>query len=170
MEIFEVLKYCIPALVVFGTVYFLFDSFLKNQIMLKSLELQAQSKDNVVLAKMQAYERLTLFCERINPYHMKLRLSLPDMSGKQLAASMVIAILQEYEHNLSQQLYVSPTLWKILLTVKEQTIDLINKASEAVTPQASVDEFMEKLDQAVFNLGGLPTENGKKAIKKEAGL
>lgn len=170
MEIFEVLKYCIPALVVFVTVYYLFDSFLKNQIRLRNLEIQAQSKDNVVLAKMQAYERLMLFCERINPYHMQLRLSLPDMTGKQLAASMVIAILQEYEHNISQQLYVSTTLWKILLTVKEQTTDLINKASDAVTPQASADDFMNKLNLAVFNLGGLPTENGKLAIKKEAGL
>ena len=170
MEVLEILKYSVPALVVFVTVYILFDSFLKNQIKLKTLELHAQSKDNVVLAKMQAYERLILFCERINPYHMKLRLHLPEMTGKQLAASMVIAIMQEYEHNISQQLYVSPTLWKILLTVKEQTIELINKSAEAVTSQASAEEFMEKLDQAVFNLGGLPTENGKKAIKKEAGL
>ena len=170
MNILEIVSYCIPALVVFITVYFLFDSYLKNQIKLKNLELQAQSKDNIVLAKMQAYERLMLFCERINPYHMHLRLNLPDMTGKQMAASMIIAIAQEYEHNLSQQLYVSSTLWKILLTVKDQTIEIINKASQSISSNTSVEEFMEKMDQAIFNLGGLPTENGKKAIKKEAGL
>lgn len=170
MEILEVIKYCIPALVVFATVYFLFDSYLKNQIKLKSLDLQAQSKDSVVLAKMQAYERLMLFCERINPYQMKMRLELPDMSGKQLAASMIIATMQEFEHNVSQQLYVSPTLWKILLTVKDQTLDIISQASKELSSTSGGDDLMRKIDQAIFKIGSLPTENGKQAIKKEAGL
>jgi hypothetical protein len=170
MEIWEVVKYCIPALVVFITVYYLFDSYLKNQIKLKNLELQAQSKDSVVIAKIQAYERLMLFCERINPYQMKLRLELPDMSGKQLAASMIIAAMQEFEHNVSQQLYVTPTLWKIIQTVKDQTLEIIGKSAESLGTNASIDDFMKNLDQAIYKIGNLPTENGKQAIKREAGL
>ncbi|HMP29986.1 MAG TPA: hypothetical protein PKD85_10315 [Saprospiraceae bacterium] len=170
MEIFEVIKYCVPALIVFATVYYLFDSFLKNQIKLKSLELQALSKDSIIVAKMQAYERLMLYCERINPYQMKLRLELPDMTGKQLAARMIIAIMQEYEHNVSQQLYVSPTLWKILLTVKDQTIDVITQSSQSLLLTDTMDQLMSKIDQAIFKIGALPTENGKQAIKREAGL
>jgi hypothetical protein len=170
MEILEVVKYCIPAFVVFITVYFLFDSYLKNQIKLKSLDLQAQSKDSIVVAKMQAYERLMLYCERINPYQMKLRLELPEMTGKQLAASMIIATMQEFEHNVSQQLYVSSTLWKILLTVKDQTLDIITQASNGLSAASSADDLMKNIDQAIFKIGSLPTENGKQAIKREAGL
>jgi hypothetical protein len=166
----EILKYCIPALVVFVTVYFLFDRFLKNQMQLKQLEIQAKDSNSIVIAKMQAYERLTLFCERISPYQMRMRLQIPAMTGKQMAASMTLAIMQEYEHNVSQQLYVSPTLWKIILAAKDQSIQLISAASESIQPNDTVDVLYDRINTAVFNIGQLPTEKAKAAIKQEAGL
>jgi hypothetical protein len=166
----EILKYCIPALVVFVTVYFLFDRFLKNQMQLKQLEIQAKDSNSIVIAKMQAYERLTLFCERISPYQMRMRLQIPEMTGKQMAASMTLAIMQEYEHNVSQQLYVSPTLWKIILAAKDQSIQLISAASESIQPNDTVDVLYDRINTAVFNIGQLPTEKAKAAIKQEAGL
>jgi hypothetical protein len=166
----ELIKYCIPALVVFITVYFLFDRFLKNQMAIKNLEIRKNESDTVIQAKMQAYERLILFCERISPYQMRLRLQLPEMTGKQMAASLTLAIMQEYEHNISQQLYVSPTLWKIILTSKDQIIQLISAAAESIDAQASVDTLYSRLDTVLFNIGELPTEKAKAAIRQEAGL
>jgi hypothetical protein len=112
----------------------------------------------------------TAWISKDDPVARKVFSKACEMTGKQLAASMVIATMQEFEHNISQQLYVSYTLWKILLTVKDQTLDIITQASNGLTPTSSADDLMKNIDQAIFKIGSLPTENGKQAIKREAGL
>ena len=163
----QILQSTVPALIVFLTVYFMFKKFTDSQVNMKMLEMRAKRSDESNSLKYQAYERLLLFCERINPYHLSMRLDVQDMSAKQLAKSMVIAIQQEYEHNLSQQLYVSDTLWQIVNQAKMQTAQLILKAADTDSEHLPSSALIQTIEKYYESVGYLPLDKAKSAIKNE---
>jgi hypothetical protein len=86
---------------------------------------QKESKPDVLSLRLQAYERMTLFLERINPSQLLVRIT-PISDDKNDYANFVIAqIEQEYEHNLAQQIYISDECWSTITTAKNATIQLI---------------------------------------------
>ncbi len=128
-------------------------------------------KEQVTLPlKLQAYERLILLCERIDFADLTLRLKTPETSARELQAALLIAVQQEFEHNLTQQLYITPELWQVLIAAKNKTMDFITLAGENLTPDASSDEFAVSLFKLISNETSSPAQIGKKAIKTEAAL
>jgi hypothetical protein len=86
---------------------------------------QKDLKPDVLSLRLQAYERMTLFLERINPSQLLVRIT-PISDDKNDYANFVIAqIEQEYEHNLAQQIYISDECWSTITTAKNATIQLI---------------------------------------------
>jgi hypothetical protein len=84
---------------------------------------------NAMPLRLQAYERVALFLERISPSKLLIRIA-PISSNKNDYESLLIQnIEQEFEHNLSQQIYISDKCWSIVTTAKNATIQLIRKAS-----------------------------------------
>jgi len=116
----------VPAIVVLFVSFF----FIKHQ--LQSLHTKYGSATPMVRGNgahhvnFQAYERLVLFLERINPSNMVLRMHKNNASAQMLEADMVKSIREEYEHNLSQQIYFSDEIWKLIKLAKEETIKLIS--------------------------------------------
>ncbi len=96
-----------------------------------------------------------------------MRLEVPEINGKQLATSMVIAINQEFDHNISQQLFVSSVLWQIITTAKNQTIEIILKAAADIKAEDDASQLMSKIDQYFSSLSILPMDSAKLAIRKE---
>ena len=80
----EIIKYTLPSLIEFATAYYLMKQYLDTQIALKSMEIKTNSEQTLTSVKLQAYERLTLFLDRIMPYNLYLRLSTKDTSAKPL--------------------------------------------------------------------------------------
>ena len=79
--------------------------------------------------RLQAYERMVLFLERISPSKLLTRIH-PNSSNKEDYESLLIATIeQEFEHNLSQQIYVSDECWNVIRGAKNATIQLIRKAT-----------------------------------------
>ena len=111
---FEILKYTIPALIVFATSYFLLKQYLGSEYELKALELKSKYSKDAIPLKLQAYERLLLFCERISIPNLLLRLKTKNMNANDLKNVMVISVQKEFEHNMAQQLYASQKLWDII--------------------------------------------------------
>lgn len=160
----------IPSLVVFLAVYFTFRQYHQQQLRLQLLE-GKKVKDRITLPmKLQAYERLILLCERIDFPDLMLRLKAPDTTARELEAALLIAVQQEYEHNLTQQLYISPELWEVLLAVKSKTMELITIARQGMNENASSEEFAKRLFELLSNETSLPAQIGRKAIKTEASL
>lgn len=161
----EILKYSIPALIVFATVYYLFHNFLTQQYQLEALKLKQNMGKDLIPLKFQAYERLMMLCERMSVDNLAFRLSHPDMSTVELKNAMLIAIQQEYEHNVSQQVYVSDNLWKIIQLAKEQVQTVISDVSGNTTTEIILNaknHFQElKMD---------PLTYAKNAIRSEAQL
>jgi len=165
-----ILGIVIPSLIVFLAVYFTFRQYHQQQLRMQLLE-GKKVKDQVVLPlRLQAYERLILLCERIDFADLVLRLKTPGTSARELQSALLIAVQQEFEHNLTQQLYISPELWQVLLAAKGKTMDLLVVAGESMDENASSEEYTTGLFHLVSKETSLPSQIGKKAIKTEASL
>lgn len=166
MEVFfEILKYSIPALIVFATVFYLFRNFLNQQYQLEALKYRQSQGKEIIPLKLQAYERLMMLCERISLDNLAYRLVHPDMGVAELRNAMLIAIQQEYEHNITQQVYVSENLWKIIQVAKDQMQAVISDAEGS-----SNAELMSNIRQKLVVAKVDPTIFAKSAIRNEAEL
>lgn len=148
MTIFlEILKYILPSLVVFAAVYFIQKQYLQKEYNLKMLELKSKYSKDAIPLKLQAYERLLLFCDRIRLYNLILRLKSPNMTAEELKTSMIIAVQKEYEHNMAQQLYTSHKLWDIIELAKNNIIDTISDSSISSDKSTRAESYAQALLQ-----------------------
>lgn len=160
----------IPSAVVFLAIYFTFRQYHQHEMRTQLLE-GKKVKDQITLPmKLNAFERLILLCERIDFADLLLRLKTPGTSARELQSAMLIAVQHEFEHNLTQQLYITPELWQVLLAVKSKTMDLISYAGANLNESSTSEDFAKSLFEMVSQETSLPSQIGKKAIKTEASL
>ena len=126
---FDFLKYVIPSIVVLAGVYFIMNSFFENEWKRKAQDVRAKEQDSklkiLLPIRLQAYERLILFLERINPNSSLARVRKPGMTSSDIQLALVQNIRDEFEHNMVQQLYVSEDAWQMIKTVKEEMIKFL---------------------------------------------
>lgn len=163
----EILKYILPALVVFATVYFLMKRFLDTQYSTQVLKFKQDQLKNTLPVKLQAYERMAMFCERISLDNLSYRLSGHNIDAKSMSNAMLIAIQQEFEHNMSQQVYISEKLWTIITMAKDQMQNIISTAAADPSIGNSPAALVQKAIDLQNEMGGNPIATAKKAIKKE---
>jgi len=118
----ESIPYVLPALITGGVAYFMFSGFLKQGNQEKKLELLAQKKKESLPIKLQAFERMLLYCERINPTNLAGRIMPTTNDTNNYLELLIATINTEYDHNLVQQLYMSDETWKVILTCKNALI------------------------------------------------
>jgi hypothetical protein len=170
MEVFlELLKYTIPALVVLATAYFLLKLYLESQFRLQATAQRGESLKTTLQLRLQAYERLTLFCERAAIHNALLRARMPGMRVADLRNALLASVNQEFDHNAVQQLYVSETLWKIISLAKEETLALIARTAAGLDADADADLLVDALF-GHFNRLDAPTplQRAISAIRTEA--
>lgn len=143
-EIIELLKYSIPLLILGGIVYFLLDKMMAEESARRRIELQLKDRDMLVPMKLQAYERMALFLERIRPTHLVRRVEIAQ-SLDAYEFQMVNTIQEEFDHNLSQQIYVHPETWKIVYAAKNATQNFIKQCREGILPNATAEELRAEI-------------------------
>ena len=134
---FDVLKYTLSGLLIIFAAYFLIKNQFDNYYNLKELEYKTLVVKDILPLKLQAYERMTLFVERINPANLLLRLHVSGMTAKEMQNMILSELRAEYQHNISQQLYISTDAWNIIKRVKEDTTSLVNHAMAGLNPESS---------------------------------
>ena len=165
-----ILAITIPSLIVFLAVYFTFRQYHQQQTRLYLLE-SKKIKDQITIPlRLQAFERLMLLSERIDFMDLALRLKTPGTNARELQAAMLVAVQQEYEHNLTQQLYISAELWQVLMAAKAKTMDMISLAGDGLHESSTSEDFTQTLFNQVSTENSLPSQIAKKAIKTEASL
>jgi hypothetical protein len=141
----QIIAYTIPSIATAAVAYYFFNEQLKEHLEDRKIT-DVKDDSSLTTIRLQAYERLTLFLERINPSQLMVRI-IPISENKFDYQNYVIAqIEQEYEHNLSQQIYMSEECWSIITSSKNKTIQLIRAAiaSETVTNADSLREYVLK--------------------------
>jgi len=164
-KILELLMYTVPSLITGGVAYYLFATYFKDQQNTRRWLLQKENQKQALPLRLQAYERLALLLERINPSKLLIRVA-PINDNKEAYQNLLIQhIEQEYEHNITQQVYVTDDLWTMLLTAKNTIIQNIRKATldETVT---NADQLREKILSNLLE-GQTPTSIALSYLKNE---
>ncbi len=167
-QFFEILKYILPALVVFITVYYTMKQYLNSQYNLQYLRNQNKNAKHNIPIKLQAYERLLLLMERIRITNLVFRLRSTDMNVKELTASLLISIQKEFEHNQAQQLYVSNDLWNIIKLAKDNIQSIISETSSKFQDSENCTNMANTLMVIEKNQNKSSVDVAIEAIKKEA--
>lgn len=163
----EILKISIPALIVMTTTIYMMNKTSKKEQALKRIELAVNNNKIITPLRLQAYERVIIFLERITPNSIIVRLQTPNMTVNQLHIELLELIRAEYEHNLSQQLYLSPGTWEKVRTAKELTIQLINNAADKVSPEANAMELSSQIFDLLIEKDKAPTHEAIASLKKD---
>ena len=128
---------------------------------------QAVNQKFVTPIRLQAYERVILLLERISPNSLILRENIPGMTVMQLQSTLVKAIRDEYEHNLSQQVYISKQAWELVKTSKDEMVKLINEAAANIDSNAPSTELARVVFDIIVQTEKLPVDIAIEVIKNE---
>lgn len=162
-KIIESIAYILPAAVTGFVAYYMFNGFINNKISEKKLELLAQQKKESLPIKLQAYERLMLFCDRINPVKMLMRIPPISTDTKDYLDLLNANINQEFEHNLVQQIYISEDTWIAIYASKNAVTNKLKQIAETAT---SADNLRESV-LIEYSKTIPPTETAIDFIKSE---
>jgi hypothetical protein len=154
--ILDIIKYSLAGLIVFFTGWFFIKTYLSEKLNFQRMELKRAELQHTLPLRLQAYERTVLFLERVNPSSMLLRLHTPGMSALEMQSLVILDIRAEYQHNISQQIYVSDRAWATVKQVKEDTISMIKSAANALPENASSVDLSRAI---LTHLANLETEN-----------
>jgi hypothetical protein len=139
-------KLLIPGLLVLYAMYLTVKNILEKEIAGKEVDLKIKNYETILPLRLQAYERLTLLLERISPNNILVRLSNPNYSAVEFQRLLVKEIRDEFNHNLSQQIYVSEESWTLVNKAVEDTISMINRSGSVLKEDAKAMD----LTKAVF--------------------
>lgn len=168
----DILKYTIPALIVLIATSIIVNKFLIAETRKKQMAIFQEGLQTSLQFRLQAYERLTVFLERLHPRSIIPRLYQPGMTVQSFQYALINAIKQEFEHNLSQQVYVSTQVWNTVVGIKEQEMAMINQIANTLKPNASAKELHQRILDYVMKSDDeeLPVGIGLEIIRKEAKL
>lgn len=156
------------AVIVFLTAFFSMRMFIRNDERKRLLELKEHNKSVIAPVRLQAYERMAMFLERIEPNQLILRLNDGSTPNANLRMLLISTIRAEFEHNLSQQIYISSDVWNQICNAKEETIRIINASSGKIAQDAPGIELVTSILEQTA--GQSPTAAAMEALKEEVRL
>jgi hypothetical protein len=160
-------KILIPASVVLYAAYLLVRTFVQKEIDLKKLEVRGRSIETILPNRLQAYERITLFLERISPQNLLVRLNAPGMTAREFHQLLLREMRNEYNHNVSQQVYMSEAVWDLVKNAKEDLIVSINDAASEMNLEATSLDLSKKIFEKAVNKPVDPIAHALSELKKE---
>jgi uncharacterized membrane protein len=163
----QISQIVLPALAVLLMSYYLVKKFLDHQTEQQQLNLKMKMQEAVTPIRLQAYERLILLLERMQPAGILMRSNRPGMSALELQAAMLQQIRDEFEHNLSQQLYISLQAWEKVRNAREEMISLINTAATKVPPDAPAADIAQHVLAQSLEIEKLPIQQAIDFLKSE---
>lgn len=165
----DILKITLPAIIVFITAWVLLGKLMKNEQEKRKQELILQNKRLVTPIILQAYERIVLFLERISLETLLVRVSSGSMSAAELHSALILSIRNEYEHNLSQQIYMSVQAWEVVKNARSNMIRIINSEAERMNEKSSAMDLGKALLEKIIEIEKEPTKAAIEFIKAEVG-
>ena len=170
----QILILIFPSLIILSITYLMMRNstqmmkiFFQEEIKHRREEIKAANNNIVAPMRVQAYERMILFLERISPDSLVLRIHQPDMNSRQLHGEILRALRTEFEHNLAQQIFLSLGAWKMICTAKEETAKLINLTADSLPITATGLEFGQAIMNNASKMKRIPTEVAAEYLKKE---
>jgi hypothetical protein len=167
-ELLVVLAIVIVAL---ASIIFLVLNFNKKINFSESLavqgELRKQRQEFFLSHRMEAYQRAILYMERIHPVTIVMRMNQQNVNAVLFQSMLLKAIRDEYDHNVAQQMFISPNAWHLLKNAKEETVKLINVGASDLPSDSSSSDLAKAIITLTADINPLPSEIAIEALKAE---
>ena len=163
----DILKYTVAGIGVVWVAVYLIKPYLDKQEQLQLLDLKKSVSAQTLPLRLQAYERMVLFIERINPANMLIRLQAGNYTAAELHALVVSEVRNEYQHNITQQIYVSQRTWGIARQLKNDTLSIVTNAVKALPENASGMELSKLMLAHLSQLEIDPYDAGLSLIRND---
>ena len=166
-EIFKLFAYLLPAVVTGMVAFYFFRLHTRNEEGRRRYLLHKDSQKDTLPIRLQAYERMTLFLERIAIPSLVVRVGPKNNNKNDYENLLIKSIETEFEHNLSQQIYMTDDCWNIIKAAKSATIQMIRKAGMSESDSADklredvLNETMEKQSPSATALSYVKKEIGE---------
>jgi hypothetical protein len=160
-------KILIPASVVLYAAFLVVRSFIQKDIDLKKLEIRGRSIETVLPNRLHAYERMTLFLERMTPQNLLIRVNPGGVSAKEFQQLLLAEVRNEYNHNVSQQVYISEEVWELIKNAKEDLIVSINDAASEMGDDARSLDLSKKIFEKTISKSVDPLGHALSELKRE---
>lgn len=144
-SIIEIAKYTIPSLISLAAAIVIVRLFLKKEEDYKKFEITIKNRNTTLPLRLQSYERLTLLVERMEPNNLLTRVLPPDTIAKEYQLMLIATIKSEFDHNLSQQIYVSANLWSALVAVRNDMLKNIHIIAASIPKEASASDLCKAI-------------------------
>lgn len=166
-SIIEFVKIITPAALVLYGMFLTFSAFVRKEIEYKKLDIRDKKLTEFVMIRLQAYERMCIFMERISPESLILRVREPQHTVSQLQELLLAVIREEYGYNLSQQIYISDKAWVLIRSAMEDVLLVISAASQNVDAQAPSIELAKAILEDIRQREVSPITPALELMKKE---
>ena len=163
----DILKYTVAGMGVIWIAFYLFKPYLDRSENIQLIELKKTISSQTLPLRLQAYERVVLFIERVNPANMLIRLNGTAYSAAELHTLVVAEIREEYQHNVTQQLYVSTRAWGVTKRIKDDTLSIITNAIKALPENGTGLELSKLILAQLGNLENNPYDIALNMIKQD---
>ena len=163
----DILKYTVAGIGVVYIAFYLFRPYLDRAESLQLLELKKSVSKQTLHLRLQAYERVVLFIDRINPANMLLRLNGQANTAAELHSIIVTEIRNEFQHNITQQIYISSSAWAVVKRLKDDTLSIVNNAVKALPETATGLELSKTILAHLSRLEDNPYDIGGNLIRKD---
>jgi hypothetical protein len=163
----DLLKLLLPASLVLYAMYLVVKSFLNKDFEKKLVELKFKNSEIVLPIRLQAYERMTLFLERISPHNLIVRVNEGGITAGYLQQKLLHEIREEYNHNMSQQIYMTQETWTAIKQSMENIVTLINTSAQHVSADARSIELAKLILEQLIQSNNDPVAPAMKMLKNE---
>ncbi len=163
----DLVKVILPAGLVIWAMYLTVSSFIKKDLVQKELEIKAETTKTILPIRLQAYERMALFLERISPNNLLIRLNGQTPNVLSFQQLMLSEIREEFSHNLSQQVYMSDEAWTTVKNAMNETVALINISAKELSPDAPAIELSKRIFEIMMSKEVNPSDEALRVIKQE---
>lgn len=160
-------KLLIPALLVLYAMYLTVKNILEKDVERKEVDLKIRIYEKILPLRLQAYERIALLLERISPNNLMLRLNNPKLSAREFQVILVREIREEFNHNLSQQIYIGEETWVLVRKAIEDTINLINQSAIKLKEDAKGVDLTKTVFSEIMENEVDSVEHALSRLKKE---
>lgn len=147
--LYQVATFIIPAIVILTFAHYLFRKEFDKYLDLKFPETTSIGNDELLPLKLQAHERMIVFVERINPSNVLVRLHHQGISVADLQSLVINEINSEYQHNITQQLYIGDETWNVIKRLKEDTIAMVGNAAKGLASDATGVDLSKRILQHI---------------------
>jgi hypothetical protein len=161
------LQYTLPSLVAVGAAVLIIKAFIDKEYRERKNDYILKNQKIITPIRLQAYERIIMFLERISPATLITRVQEPGITAKQLQLMLLQQVRAEFEHNISQQIYITDESWEMVKNSKENLIKLINVASKDIGPDGPGYELTRAILDVYLKVENPPIEMAVRKIKEE---